>query len=213
LALLGCRAVLMAMTGDDAARADMAAARAGLAELQIGSIAVYMALLDAVAESLAGNPAAAERAALDAEAIASETGERGLLSSFVAVELAHATLAQGRLADAVDALARVDAFGAPCDVEWVVKRHVARALLAARSGAPERGLDDAEAAVARAEATSFVPLAARAQRTLAEVLAAGGRTDAAVTAAQRALALDEAKGNVVAAAATREWCAALLSAG
>ncbi len=212
LALLGCRAVLMAMTGyDEAARADMAAARAGLAELQIGSIAVYLALLDAVAESLAGNPAAAERAALDAEVIAAETGERGLLSSFVAVELAHATLAQGRLADAADALARVDAFGAPCDVEWVVKRHIARAVLGVRSGAPERGLDDAEAAVARAEETSFVLLAANAQRALAEVLAAGDRTDAAATAAQRALALDEAKGNIVAAAATRERFAALLS--
>ena len=202
----------MAMTGyDEAARADMAAARAGLAELQIGSIAVYLALLDAVAESLAGNPAAAERAALDAEVIAAETGERGLLSSFVAVELAHA------IARARPARRRR---GRACE-----GRRVRRAVRCRVGGQAAHRPRPAGRAVGRAgarsrrcrggggaaEETSLVLLAANAQRALAEVLAAGGRTDAAVTAAQRALALDEAKGNVVAAASTRERFAALLS--
>jgi DNA-binding SARP family transcriptional activator len=211
LTLLGCRAVLHAMTGrEDDARTGMAAARAGLGELQPSSMAVYLALLDAVAETLAGDPAAAERALLDAEAIGAETGESSLLSSFVNVELAAAILAQGRLGDAAEAVARVDTLRAPCDVEWVIKRQLARALLAARSGAPERGLGEAEAAVAQVEGTSLIVCAADAHRTLAEVLAGTGRTDDAEAAVRRALALDEAKGNLAAAAATRERFAALL---
>ena len=173
LTLLGCRAVLTAMTGyDEKARSSMATARAGLAEFQIDSMAVYLALLDAVAENLAGDPAAAERALLDAEAIAAGTGERWLLSSFVHVELAYAILAQGRLRDGAEAVARVDTLGAPCDAEWTIKRHIARALLAVRSGEPERGLADATAAVATADATSLIVCAAEAHRALAEVLAA-----------------------------------------
>ena len=70
LNLRGCRAVLMAMAGHyEQARSDMADARAGLAELHLGVIAAYLALLDAIAETLAGDPAAAERAVRDAEAI------------------------------------------------------------------------------------------------------------------------------------------------
>ena len=57
LTLLGCRAVLQAMTGHyDEARAAMAEARAGLAELQLRGIALYLALLEALAEMLAGDP-------------------------------------------------------------------------------------------------------------------------------------------------------------
>jgi Tetratricopeptide repeat len=51
---------------------------------------------------------------------------------------------------------------------------------------------------------------ANAQRTLAELLWATGRTDEAVAAVRRALELDEAKANAVAAAATRTRFAALL---
>jgi hypothetical protein len=73
----GCRAVLMAMTGHyDEARSSMAEAREGLAGLQLGEIAAYLALLDALAETLAGDPASAERAVLEAEAIVSASGDR-----------------------------------------------------------------------------------------------------------------------------------------
>ena len=50
---------------------------------------------------------------------------------------------------------------------------------------------------------------ADAQRRLAAMLRASGRTDDAVAAARRALALDEPKGNLVAAAATRALLAEL----
>jgi hypothetical protein len=45
-----------------------ARARAALAELQLGEMSAYLAHLDAIAKPLAGDPAAAERAVLDARA-------------------------------------------------------------------------------------------------------------------------------------------------
>ena len=126
------------------------------------------------------------------------------------VDLAHAILAQGRLPEAAAAVARIETMQAPCDAEWVIKRHTARALLAAQSGDHEGGLPDARAAVAAADATGLIICRANAHRTLAELLWATGRTRDAATAAQTAVSLDEAKANVVAAAATRERFSALL---
>ena len=60
-----------------------------------------------------------------------------------------------------------------------------------------------------AEATALLLVRADAQRTLAEGLRAAGRIDEAAEAARRALALDERKGNLVAAATTRRLLADL----
>jgi hypothetical protein len=79
-------------------------------------------------------------------------------------------------------------------------------------GVDRDGLEDARAAVATADATGLIVCRANAHRTLAELLWATGRTQGAATAAQRALSLDEAKGNAVAAAATRERFSELLAA-
>ena len=133
LSLLGCRAVLVAMTGSyDAARDDMARARSAFDELRMDLMGSYLALLDAVAERLAGDPAAAERAIRDAGAMVSGSGD--FYRALVNVELAHALIAQGREADVAEAVARIDTAPAPCDREWVVKRHCARAWLAQRAG-------------------------------------------------------------------------------
>ena len=72
----------------------------------------------------------------------SDSDDRWYLS-LINVDLAHAILAQGRLPEAADAVARIETAPAPCDAEWVIKRHTARALLAAQAGEPERGLEDA----------------------------------------------------------------------
>ncbi len=203
LNLRGCRAVLTAMGGDhERARRDMAEARAGLAELHLGVISGYLALLDAIGETLAGDPAAAERAVRDAEAMIVGSGTHWYLS-LIYGDLALAILAQHRLADAAEAVARIETLPAPCDTEWVIKRHIARALLAAEEGEPERGLEDARAAVAVADTTSLIVCAADAHRALADLLVATGSGDAA-THARRALALDEAKANRAAANATRQ---------
>lgn len=211
--LLGCRAALLAMTeGYAEARGSMARARTALAELHLREMAAYLAHLDAFAETLAGDPAAAERAALDAEAIVSESGDRWFLST-VYVDLAHAILAQGRHADAAEAVERIETVPSPCDSQWVIKRHTARALVASQRGDQELGLQEARAAVAAAEGTSLVVFCANAYRALAEVLLAAGRAEDASTAAARALALDQAKGNTVAAAATQRRFASLQGFG
>ena len=211
LALRGCRAVLIAMTGRyDEERSSMAEAHAGLAELHLGGFAVYLFLLEAIAETLAGDPAAAERAVRDARATIWDSDDRWDLS-LTNVDLAHALLAQGRLPEAADAVARIETEPAPCDTEWVIKRLTARALLAAQAGEPERGLEDAQAAVAASDATGLILCRANAHRTLAELLWATGQTDAAAPAARRALALDESKANAAAAASTRQRFARLLA--
>jgi DNA-binding SARP family transcriptional activator len=202
LALQGCRAVLTAMTGRyDDARSAIADASAGLAELQLSAAALYMAMLAALTATIAGDPAAAERASLDARALVPDADDHWYLS-WIQIDLAHAILAQDRLADAAAAVAAIDARPAPCDAELVIKRHTARALLAARMGQPERGLDDARAAVAAADRTGLIITCAHAHRTHAELLAATGHTKDAAEAARRALTLYEAKGSMVATAAT-----------
>ncbi len=203
LALRRCRAALLAMTGhDEQVRADRAEAHAGLAELHLGAFGVYLTLLDAFAETLAGDPVSAEASLREAEAMVDVTSDRSAAAT-VYVDLAHAILAQDRPADAAAAVARIDTVRAPCSAEWVIKRHTARALLAGRAGEHQRGLTDARAAVAAAEQTGRVICCANAHRALARLLSATGRELDAATAARRALALDEAKENLVGVAETR----------
>jgi DNA-binding SARP family transcriptional activator len=210
LTVVGCRAVLMAMLGRyDEARSQMAESSAGLAELQLRGIALYVSLLESVAEMLAGDPAAAEDAVRGAEASALESGDRWY-QALVHVDLTHAVLAQEDRLDATDVVARIETLAAPCDIEWTIKRHTARALIALRAGEAEAGLADAQAGVAAAETTTLALCRANAQRTLAELLWATGRDEEAAVAVTRALALDEAKGNRASAQSTRERFAALL---
>ena len=208
LSLRGCRAVLVAMTGRyESAHGDMARARAAFGELRLDLLGSYLALLDAVAETLAGNPTAAERAVRDAGTMV--TGSGSFYGALVNVDLAHALIAQGRAADVAAAVARIDTAPAPCDREWVVKRHTARAWLATQAGDHGSAVAEARAAEAAADGTALLLVRAAAHRSLAVALCAAGRPEEAAAAAGRALALDQAKGNVVAAATTRRLLASL----
>jgi DNA-binding SARP family transcriptional activator len=211
LSVMGCRAALDAIAGryEDAAGA-IAEACAGLAELQLSATALYMTMLAGFTAMLAGDPIAAERAARDARVLVADPDDQWYLA-WIQVDLAHALLAQGRLAGAAEAVAEIDGRPAPCDAEWVVRRHIARALLAARTGEPGRGLEDARAAVAAAERTGLTMSCAHAHHTRAELLAAAGHRQAAAQAVRRALSLYEAKGNATAIAATRAQFAQLLA--
>jgi len=209
LSLLGGRAVLMAMLGRyDEARGDMARARAGFADLRLDMMAAYLALAVAHAESLTGDPAAAERAVRHAGAMGGGAGDRWY-ESMITVDIANTIIAQGRDVDAAAAVARIDAVPASRDQEWLAKRHVARARFAAQAGDHARGIEEARAAVRVAEPTGLFLLRADTYRTLAEVLRGAGQTGDAAAAAGGALALDEAKGNLVAASATRRLLASL----
>jgi hypothetical protein len=120
-------------------------------------------------------------------------------------------LQQGRVADAAATIAAMDTRPISCDAEWVIRRNIARALVAARTGAPESGIEDANAAVAAADRTGLIIPRAEAHLAQAELLAATGDTAAAAQATRRALRLYEAKAHTIAAASTRAQFAELLA--
>ena len=200
LSVRGFKAVLDAMAGRfELARSDLAAAREGIAELGFQQSSVWMAVFDAMAETLAGDAAAAERVLEDAERIAIDIGDRWFQSTIL-VDRAHAILAQDRPDAAAEAVARIDDLPAPRDMEWCIKRHAARGKLAAIEGNPDRALREARAATALADSTEMFTFRADAHRDLAEVATRCHRREEARAAAATALALYEAKENVAAAA-------------
>ena len=179
------------------ARTELAAARASLTDLGLQQASVWMAVYDAMAEMLAGDGVAAERALADAELIAHAIGDRWFLSTIL-VDRAHAALAQGGTAVAADAVARVEEVQAPNDLEWRIKRHAARAKLAAMTGDAGSALMEARTAVMLADATEMFTFRADAYRDLAEVAAQVGQADDARAATATAHALYKAKENVAA---------------
>ena len=113
LSFLGCRAALAAMAGRAGeAREEMAESRAGLEELGLHEASAWMALMDAQAEMLAGNPAAAASAACDAERITRSIGDRWFLSAAL-VDHAHAILTDDRGDEATAAVEAIDTVLAP----------------------------------------------------------------------------------------------------
>jgi DNA-binding SARP family transcriptional activator len=209
LTLSGCRAALLATTGDfDDARSTIADSLTGLVEMQLSAIAVYLAFLAAWVESLAGDPPAAERVLRDARTLISDPDDQWYLS-MIGSDLVHVLLAQGRLAEAAATIAELDARPISCDAEWNIRCHTARAVLAARRGEHGLGLEEARAAIAAAERTGLIVFRADAHRAHAELLAATGRTSAAADALRRALRLYEAKGHALEVTATRAQLARL----
>jgi DNA-binding SARP family transcriptional activator/tetratricopeptide (TPR) repeat protein len=199
LGVRGFVAVLDAMAGDfERARAQLLRSREGLQELGLRQASIWMAVFDAEVRLLAGDPASAADALDDAARVASEIGDRLFLAT-IRVERAHALLAQDRLAEAAEAVARIDEGVAPNDLEWRVKRFTARGRLAAREGRAQEALAEARAAVALADASDMFIYRADAWRDLAEVAERVGEAGEAAAARATALRLYRAKGNVAAA--------------
>jgi tetratricopeptide (TPR) repeat protein len=134
-------------------------------------------------------------------------GERSFLSTTVA-HLAEVVYRQGRLDEADDLTRESEAAGSADDIATQASWRQVRAKVAAR----RRELGEAERlareAVALWEPTDWLVSQANAARDLAEVLAASGRHDEAVSRLEQALALYERKGDVVDSARTRELLAA-----
>ena len=205
LSLLGCRAMLAAMAGQAGeAREGMARSRAGLEELGLHEASAWMALMDAQAEMLAGNPLAAARAAQDTQRITRAIGDRWFLSAAL-VDYAHAILAQDHLGEAAAAVEAIDTAPAPSDMEWLIKRHTARGKLAARRGDAAGGVTEARQAVELADPTDLIVYRADAYRVLAHLLLSAGRAREAEEAAETSLELCEAKENVAAASHVRRF--------
>jgi predicted RNA polymerase sigma factor len=111
--------------------------------------------------------------------------------------------------DAAAAVAAIETVPAPSDMEWLIKRHTARARLAARQGEAEHGLSEARQAVELADRTDLMVFRADAHRVLADMLLSAGQPHDAEAAAQRSLELCEAKENAAAASQVRRFLGAL----
>ena len=161
-----------------------------------------------IIELLAENPAAAEvelrRGYEELEAM----GEKAVLSTISAL-LAEAIYAQGRYEEAEPFTYISEAAAATDDLESQVRWRAVRAKLLARRGDIERGERLAREAVALAEPTESPNLKGDALVDLAEVLCSSGHTAEARPNLSRALALYQAKGNVVSARRTQAALAGL----
>ena len=205
----GLRALLLAMAGRfDEGRSEMARSRAGMAAIGLTQASAYMALFDGQLETMAGNAEAAELAVRDAGLITEETRDRWFQST-VRVDLANALIFRGQVEQAAAAVDAIDEIPAPNDPEWVIKRHTARALVAAHTGAFETAVSEADAATAAADATGMLLFRADAHHARAKTLRMAGNDSAAADAAREAIRLHHQKGNVATAAVISEFLVAV----
>jgi class 3 adenylate cyclase/tetratricopeptide (TPR) repeat protein len=153
---------------------------------------------------LAGDNAAAEAELRQAYATLEGIGDAGHLAS-VAGELARVLLADAGREREVLALTDVSAaWLIDDDVDAQVLWRSARARALARLGEPAEAERLANDAVARAWASEYPELRAVSQEALSEVLQRSDRMAEAAEALRKVIAVYEAKGNVVSAAATRD---------
>jgi tetratricopeptide (TPR) repeat protein len=207
--LNGFLAVQEAMGGRiDDARARMAVGLSLTRDLGLRWQAGIHSLLGGYVEQLCGDPAAAERAMVEAQEVFREIDDRWFLST-VAVDLPRPVYQQGRFEDAWALVEAIDLWPAPSDLEWQLKRRGVRALLLARSGLIEEAALIAREAVLLGSESEFVHLRGWALRDLAEVYRIAGQISQASEAAASALRACESKGNLVGAAAARSLVAEL----
>ena len=188
--------VLEAMRGRfDEARAFVAAGDAAAEELghtiwlAVGGMAAWEV------ETLAGEVAAAERAARDSCAQLEELGDTGYRATATA-RVAESLLDLGRFDEAREQTELAEELAAPDDrLSHALWRQV-RAKLKARAGQRAEGEALAREAVALFAATDMVDSHAHALADLAEVMASTGPLE-------EAIALFERKGNAVAAGRAR----------
>jgi class 3 adenylate cyclase/tetratricopeptide (TPR) repeat protein len=189
---------LWAMRGEyHTARELLAESDSMLAELGITMLTVFR-YYEAFVSLLANDATAAEVSLRDGYQWLQRSGEKALHAETV-VMLARAVYAQGRLDEALELTyegeREVDADDLSPQFGW----RTVRAAILARRGA----LGDAERLTAEAlalvETTDWSRDQADVLMTRAEVLAASGESAAAAEAMQRALALYQRKGAVVAA--------------
>jgi tetratricopeptide (TPR) repeat protein len=159
-------------------------------------------------ELLAGDVPAAEREVREGYAILAAIGETGFRSTNAAV-LADALVEQGRIEEAVDAVADAFALTPADDPITLGVAYSVEAKIAVSRRDFAGAIAKAREAVTILERTDYVVQHADALVVLARVCEAAGERRQAVDAAHRALDLYERKGHAVGAAAMRELLEAL----
>jgi tetratricopeptide (TPR) repeat protein len=193
--VLGASSQLLAMSGRfNEARSRYRLARELVEEL--GARWMDVSLDSGRAELLAGAPDRAERELRRDYDVLTRIGERYVLST-VAALLSEAVRSQGRGDEALVLAEVSESAAAEDDLEAQVlwRRARARILLDARR--TEEALELGQRALERLEGTDAPVLRAGTLLDLARILAALGRVDEAAGAAGEALALFEAKADVV----------------
>ncbi|HEX6488705.1 MAG TPA: adenylate/guanylate cyclase domain-containing protein [Candidatus Dormibacteraeota bacterium] len=199
----GALAQLYAMRGDfDRARELYTRCRQTLQDLGDTLQAATTSLYSGTIELLAGDPIAAERELRRDFVILDGLGERVALSS-VASLLSRALYLQGRSGDADEFSRTAEAAAAPDDAEAQVGWRQVRGLLLLEAGQIDEALGLLREAVAQARGSDSPAGIAGALGDLAVALEAGADAAGAKQANLEALALYEAKGDVVSAAAPR----------
>jgi DNA-binding SARP family transcriptional activator len=206
-----CRAlaVLRAMKGDfDDARALVGRDRAILEELGLGFQAAAATEGYGMVELLAGDPHAAERELRRGYEALQGMGEAPAFANVTAI-LAQALYAGGRYSEALRFSEMSQEAAADDDLSAQILWRGPRAKVLARRGRNKQAETLAGDAVAFAAQTDFLNQRGDALLDLAEVRRLDGRMAEARTAAEDAVTLYEAKGNVVSAARAKVLLKAL----
>ncbi len=159
-------------------------------------------------EMLAGNPEAAEVELRRACAILEQLGEKGFLSTRVAL-LAHVLCAQGRYEEAGPFIEVAAETGSEDDQATQALWRSARAKVLARQGDVDESLRLAREAVAIVAPTDWLNLRGDTLLDLAEVLDLAERLDKAAPVIAEARRFYEQKGNIVSAGKAHELLAEL----
>ncbi|HEY2372511.1 MAG TPA: adenylate/guanylate cyclase domain-containing protein [Gaiellaceae bacterium] len=200
---LNHRAVLEAMRARFAAArallvtADNAAAERGETLWRAGG-----AMAEWEVETLAGDPAAAERAARRTCDWLEELGETGFRSLAIG-QLAWSLYALGRLDDAERLTQQAEALASADDVLSHMLWRQVRARLHARAGRPSEAEQLAREAVSLGEETEMPNWHAHALVDLGDICVLAGKSDEGRRHLAHALELYERKGNIVSAAHVR----------
>jgi class 3 adenylate cyclase/predicted ATPase len=190
-------APLEAMQGDfEAARSLVREARAMLEELGASVLAASTSQESSVVEMLAGDAVEAENHLRRDYELLERMGERYLLST-IAGELAHSLYAQARYEEALGMTETAERLSAPDDVGSQALWRSVRARLAARRGDVPEAVGLAEEAVRLLEPGDTLVRKADALVDLADVLRSAGLEDEARRRVDEAVALLQAKGNLV----------------
>jgi len=205
-------ASLYAMVGRfDAARELLDVACRTLEDLGFVTVSSSFAQYEGLVEVLAGDLTRAEERLKFGLQRLEEMGEKAFVSSLAAL-LADVLYQQGRHDEARRFVERSQETAAPDDLAAQITWRTVRAKILASTGHLEDAERDARHAVSLAEKTDWSNDHAAACIALGEVLHRRGRPEEAVAAMGKALALYEAKENVVAAERVHDLLAGLVPA-
>jgi DNA-binding SARP family transcriptional activator len=214
-ALAHGRGRFAAMVGDfERAREAVAEARAIFVDLGLVMFVAGHASAAGFVETMAGDPAAAERELRAGYELVQRAAMRGSYFGMgVREELAQAVYALGRTAEAKALSEESERLSAADDLQAQVQWRSVRAKVLGREGRSDEANALAREALALAERTELVLVHAGALLDLAEVLRLDGRAHEAVAFAERARGLYELKGDRVSAARAGATVAALQRGG